>query len=70
MAELALTISGDNELITTDASAVAVQTDIGQVAQAITPVELIACIYQNILNIQTLLEIVISKNFAIVFPPD
>lgn len=52
----ALTIGGDNELVTTDASAVTVQTYIRRIAQAITPVEHVACIYQYVLNAETLLK--------------
>ena len=58
--EAALTIGGDDELVTTDASTVTVQTYIRRIAQAITPVERIACIYQYVLNAQALLEIVVS----------
>ena len=58
--ETALAVGGDDELVTVDASAVTAQTYIRRVAQAITPVERIACIYQHVLNAQALLEIVVS----------
>ena len=56
-----MTIGGDDELVTTDASTVTVQTYIRRIAQAITPVERIACIYQYVLNAETLFEVVVSK---------
>ena len=58
--ETALAVGCNDELVTVDASAVTAQTHIRRVAQAITLVERIACIYQHVLNAQTLLEIVVS----------
>ena len=56
-----MTVGGDYEFVTTDASAVTVQTYIRRIAQAITPVERVACIYQYVLNAETLFEVVVSK---------
>ena len=58
--ETALAVGCNDELVTVDASAVTAQTHIRRVAQAITSVERIACIYQHVLNAQALLEIVVS----------
>ena len=63
--ETAETVGCDEKLISMNTLAVAVQTYIRRVAQAIPPVERIACIYQHILNAQALFEIVISKLFHI-----
>ena len=59
--EAALTVGCDDELVTMNASASAVQTYIRRVAQAIPPIKRIACIYQNLLNTQALFEIVVSE---------
>ena len=58
--EAALAIGSNDELVTVYASASTVQTYIRRVAQAIPPVERIACIYQYFLNVQALFEIVVS----------
>ena len=57
----ALTIGCNNEVVASDASAVTVKTQIRRIAQAITPVERVACIYQYVLNAETLCEVVVSK---------
>ena len=59
--EAALAIGSNDELVTVYASASTVQTYIRRVAQAIPPIERIACIYQYFLNIQALFEIVVSE---------
>ena len=59
--EAALAIGSNDELVTVYASASTVQTYIRRVAQAIPPVERIACIYQYVLNTQALFEVVVSE---------
>ena len=54
------TIARDDELIATDASAVAVQSDIRRITKSVTLVQRVTGIHQNILNADSALEIIVS----------
>ena len=59
--ETAKAVSSHDELVTTDATTSVVQTDIRRIAQAITPIERVTCVYQHILNVQASFEIVVCE---------
>ena len=43
----------DKVFVTTDSASVTVQTDIGRIAQAITLVERVACVFQYVPDVKT-----------------
>jgi hypothetical protein len=49
------------ELVSSNACAIAVRADIGWITQAITPVKVIASIYQYVLYVQPLQEIIVCQ---------
>lgn len=59
--ETAKAIGSDNELVTTYTSALAVQPYIRRIAQAVTSVQRVACVYQHILNTELVFEIVVGE---------
>lgn len=59
--ETAFAVRRDDELVTTDACAVAVRADIGRITQAVTLVQVIACVHQYILNVQPLQEVIVCQ---------
>ena len=44
----------DKVFVTTDSASVTVQTDIGRIAQAITLVERVACVFQHVPDVKTI----------------
>ena len=59
--EAALAVLRDNELVSFHTAAFAVQPHIRRIAQAITSVEVIACVSQHVLNINACLEVVVCE---------
>ena len=59
--EAALAVGGDDELVTPDAPPVAVQPDIGRIAQAVPPVQPVACIDEHVLYGQAPQKIVVGQ---------
>ena len=56
--ETALAIGHDNKLVTRDFLSKTVQSNVRRIAQAIRSIELIACVYENILNVKAFSEII------------
>ena len=52
--ETAVATRADNVFVTTDSASVTVQTDIGRIAQAITLVERVACVFQHVPDVKTI----------------
>ena len=71
--ETAFAVRCDDELVTPDACAVAVRADIGRITQAVTLVQVIACVHQYILNVQPLQEVIVCQfsvcHFRVPFIP-
>ena len=59
--ETALAVLRDNEFVSFYTAAFAVQPHIRRIAQAITSVEVIACVSQHVLNINACLEVVVCE---------
>ena len=59
--ETAVAVRCDDELVTPDACAVTVRADIGRITQAVTLVQVIACVHQYILNVQPLQEVIVCQ---------
>ena len=59
--ETAFAVRRDDELVTPDTCAVTVHTDIGRITQAVTLVQVIACVHQYILNVQPLQEVIVCQ---------
>ena len=59
--ETAKAIGSDDELVTTNTSALAVQPYIRRIAQAVTSVQRVASVYQHILNTELVFEIVVGE---------
>ena len=59
--EAAHAVPGDNELVTTNTAAVAVQTNVRRVADAVLPVQMIPGILQHLLDVDALFEIFIGQ---------
>ena len=59
--ETALAVGGDDELVTPDAPPVAVQPDIGRIAQAVPPVQPVACIDEHVLYGQAPQKVVVGQ---------
>ena len=57
--ETAFSVCSYNELISSDPASIAVKTYIRGIAQAITSIEVIACVLQHVLNVNPCLEIVV-----------
>lgn len=55
--ETAKPVSGDNEFVTTNAAAIAVQAHVRGIADAVLPVQAVAGILQHLLDVDALLEI-------------
>ena len=56
-----LSLLRDDELVATDAPTLAVQTDVGGIAQAVTPVQVIPRVDKHVLNVQPLQKIVVCQ---------
>ena len=71
--ETAFAVRRDDELVTPDACAVVVRADIGRITQAVTLVQVIACVHQYILNVQPLQEVIVCQfsvcHFRVPFIP-
>ena len=52
--ETAVATRTDKVFVTTDSASVTVQTDIGRIAQAITLVERVACVFQHVPDVKTI----------------
>ena len=63
--ETALAIGHDNEFVTRDFLSQTVQANVRRIAQAIRSIELIACVYENILDVKAFSEI-IKRQFTFV----
>ncbi len=59
--EATFATSGHDKLVSTDACAIAVSSDIGRITQTVTLVQVIACIHQYILYVQPLQEVIICQ---------
>ena len=59
--EATFATSGHDKLVSTDACAIAVRADIGRITQAVTLVQVIACVHQYILNVQPLQEVIVCQ---------
>ena len=59
--EAAHAVPGDNELVTTNTAAVAVQTNVRGVADTVLPVQMIPGILQHLLDVDALFEIFIGQ---------
>ena len=59
--ETAFAVRRDDELVTPDTCAVTVRADIGRITQAVTLVQVIACVHQYILNVQSLQEVIVCQ---------
>ncbi len=54
-------VGGDNKLVATHTLAFIVQSDIRRIAQAITSVQLIACVLQYVLDVNAMDEIIVCQ---------
>ena len=63
--ETALAIGHDNKLVARDFLSQTVQTNVRRIAQAIRSIELIACVYENNLDVKALPKI-IKRQFTFV----
>ena len=59
--ETALAVLRDDELVATDAASLAVQTNIGGIAQAVALVQVVARVDKHVLNSQALQEVVVCQ---------
>ena len=59
--ETALAVLRDDELVATDACAAAVRANIGRITQAVTFVQVIACVNQYVLNVQPLQKVIVCQ---------
>lgn len=59
--ETAKPVSGDNEFVTTNAAAIAVQAHVRGIADAVLPVQAVAGILQHLLDVDALLEIFVGQ---------
>lgn len=57
--ETTFAICGNNELVSSHPVAITVKTHIRGIAQTVTPIEVIACVLQHVLNVNTCLEIIV-----------
>ena len=57
--ETPFAVGSYNELVTLDAPSFIVKSYIRRIAQAITSVEVIACVLQHVLDVKTCLEIIV-----------
>jgi hypothetical protein len=59
--EAAHTVSGDNELVTPNTAAVAVQAHVRGISDAVLAVQVVPGILQHLLDVDALLEIFVGK---------
>ena len=57
--ETPFAVGSDNKLVALDAPSFIVKSHIRRIAQAITSVEVIACVLQHVLDVKTCLEIIV-----------
>ncbi len=57
--ETPFAVGSYNELVTLDSSSFIVKSHIRRIAQAITSIEVIACVLQHVLDVKTCLEIIV-----------
>ena len=59
--EAAFAVGGDNELVSFHTVAIVVLPHIRRIAQAVVSVEVIACVFQHILNVDPCFEVIVCQ---------